>query len=234
MSALEGLDDPHASEIALSALTAPDVETGRRRARGAARLGAAGNRHPPARSDHGDCRRSSPGRARSASPRSMRSPICPTIWFVRSASRRRRRRRPALRSTIQWLRANGSKRTAAKPRWPTLHDAIKTFRDSEARADTSRRPRRVDHGAGRRSPDAGRARQPAGLVRCPRDLQHRAVLRCRRDSSKPSDASATPVAWNRSRAPGRRHKTPAGAPSSRETARQNRRRARSSVDGSAS
>ena len=127
ISALEGLEDRPRDGDRAGGARAIGRRRGRRGARRAAQLGAARKRHPSARSDH----RRSPSIAAatlaSAWPHSTRSPTSPTIWFVRSASRRRRRKRQVRRRTTPWRPANGSRPTAARPRWPRCTTRSRRF-----------------------------------------------------------------------------------------------------------
>ena len=80
----------------------------------------------------------------------------------------------------EWIEAHGGKATLA-----TLHDAIKTFRDSEDRADTSRGRTEWMTARGAAHQTLAERGSRLALVRRARDLQQRAALRCHRDSSKP-------------------------------------------------
>ncbi len=70
--------------------------------------------------------------------------------------------------------------------------------------------RGVDEGARRGSPNPGRREAAASPCTTRGKPSAARSLRCRQDSSKRYDVSATPVAWSHSRAPGRRHERPPG------------------------
>ena len=119
----------------------------------------------------------------SAWPRSPRCPSCRSISSGRSATRRRRPKAPARRSTIRWRFGSGFRPTAAAPR--SRHCTRSSTRTRRARAGAN--PRRACGGvAARRAASAhqalARRRQPRRAVRPPRDVRSGDGRRCRVDS----------------------------------------------------
>jgi hypothetical protein len=138
LSALEGIDDAHASEIALTALNEPDVdivvaalavlrgwvarETGTRLLESITAIAVDRRRDARVRVAALD--------ALSDLPDHLVKPVREQAPPPEDAG-------PPLDNPIaarEWIEAHGNKATLA-----TLHDVIKAFREAEGRADTSRR-----------------------------------------------------------------------------------------------
>ena len=106
-----------------------------------------------------------------ASRRSPRYPSCPNIWSGRSATRRRRSKAPARRSTIRSRCGSGSRPTARARRSPRCTRSSKTANVSTPS------PRRACGRSGcRRAAGPIRrcqASEPRGALRPPRDVRCR-------------------------------------------------------------
>jgi hypothetical protein len=138
MSALDGLDDPHASEIALQALADADADLV------VAALGVLRGwvqREPGTRSFEAVTTiavdRNRDARIRVAALEALSDLPDHLVRPIREQAPPPEAAGPPLdnpAAALEWVEAHGAKATLA-----TLHDAIKTFRDSETRADRSRR-----------------------------------------------------------------------------------------------
>ena len=173
MAALEGIDDRQASEIALHTLTATDVdlvvaalgvlrgwvprETGTRLLEAITVIAVDRNR---------DARlRVAAVEALSELPDHLVRPIREQAPPPEAAG-------PLLDDPVvarEWVDAHGAKATLA-----TLHDAIKTFRDSEDRADTSRGRAEWITARGAAHERLAERGSRLALYRCPRDPQQHA------------------------------------------------------------
>ena len=186
---------------------------GRCRAERAAQLGTEGERYASPRSDYGNRRgRERDARVRVAAMDALSDLPDDLVRPIREQAPPPEAGGPALDNPVaarEWVDAHGSRATLA-----TLHDAIKSFRDAENRAETSgaRSEWLRARGAAHRTL-AVRGSRIALTTRARPSARRR--LRCRRDLSKRLRILATRVAWSRSRAHGPRRETPDGGLSCR-------------------